>query len=93
MYDNKAKVFSNFGNKHYTELFPGADVYFEKDILLACNSFRVLVPTKAQVEKELNIFEITVLRLLEIRFFTNDELAHKMGAEQDFVNFIVASLK
>lgn len=93
MYDNKAKVFSNFGNKHYTELFPGADVYFEKDILLACNSFRVLVPTKAQVEKELNIFEITVLRLLEIRFFTNDELAHKMGAEQDFVNFIVVSLK
>lgn len=93
MLDNIASCYSFYGKKSYSDMFSNIDVYYEYDFFLACKSYCVLVPVKGEYESKLNIFELTVLRLFSLQYWSNEDLAEKMGVELDFVNFIVVSLQ
>lgn len=93
MLDNTARIYSRFNGKAYNDCFAEINVYYEEDFLLACNSYRLMLPVKSRRKGNLNIFELTLLRLFKLHYWSNDVLAARIGMELDFISFLVQSLQ
>lgn len=76
----------------FNDVFPGIKACHEEDFFLVCNRYSITINLEQPEQDNLNIFERTVLKLLKLANFTDEELAAKMGVEEDFVNFIRLSL-
>lgn len=86
------KVFSLFGEQKYNELFPFIKVLDEYDFFLVCNAYDIAIPQEKKLDTELNIFETTVLRFLNIGYLDDSMLADKMCVGEDFIKIIVSGL-
>lgn len=96
MKDNSVLCYSAFGEWTYSDLFPDIGVYYEEDFFLPCHSYSVIIPVigkHVEDNSQLNIFEITVLKLFDIQSWELSDLASHMGVEEEFVKFLIASLE
>ena len=92
MPSEEAKYYSQFGSQKYNELFPEVNVLYEYDCFIPCHSYRVMIPVRKKDNAELNIFEMTVLRLLANFEMTLKEISETMCCHLDFITFVVNSL-
>ena len=93
MTDKTGKIYSRFKGRRFNDIFPEIDVYYESDFFLYCNSYKLMVPIKRRPHGNLNIFELTILRMYNLHFWTSEDLADRIGMELDFINFVILSLK
>lgn len=86
------KTISQFQNKSYRNFFPQIIFSAEDNYFLQFNSYVVYLPSIFPPSNFLNIFEISVLKLLSIAPFNPQELSEKLCLQVDFIKFICAEL-
>ena len=90
----RPKVFSLFKNKQNSDLFPQIELLNTPfNIFLQCASYDIIIPITETEKNILNIFEETVLKLLDYKKSTVEEIAETLCLEKDLVNYIVIRLK
>lgn len=87
-------AFSLFEDSRYEELFPNVRLLGNAvDYFVQCNTYEVLVPTQAVREQRLDIFEDAVLKLLDYKPYTKEEMAETLCLPKDIISFIRIRLK
>ncbi|QFJ55281.1 hypothetical protein [Pseudobutyrivibrio xylanivorans] len=87
-------AFSLFEDSRYEELFPNVRLLGNPvDYFIQCNTYEVLVPSQAATEQRLDMFEDAVLKLLEYKPYTKEELADTLCLPKDIISFIKIRLK
>lgn len=87
-------IFSLFEDSRYEELFPNVRLLGNVvDYFVQCNTYEVLVPSLAVMEQRLDIFEDAVLKLLDYKPYTKEEMAVTLCLSKDIVSFIRIRLK
>ena len=74
----------------YRQNISGIDIAGQKDILWPCHAFTITVPI--QKEKDLNIFEETVLKLIEVETSESEKLSELLSLKVELIDFIKARL-
>lgn len=79
--------------RDFSEMFPNIITMDKKiDFFLECISYDVLIPSVIRGEKRLDIFEEAVLKLINAKSLTHEEMADVLCLTIDLVNFIVIRL-
>ena len=87
-------AFSLFEDSRYEELFPNVRLLGNAvDYFVQCNTYEVLVPSQSTTEQHLDMFEDAVLRLLEYKPYTKQEMAATLCLPKDIINFIRIRLR
>lgn len=87
-------AFSLFEDSRYEELFPNVRLLGNAvDYFVQCNTYEVLVPAQSSVEQRLDIFEDAVLKLLDYKPYTKEEMAATLCLPKDIISFIRIRLK
>lgn len=90
----KPKVISVFKTDHFECRFLNIPMMGKPvDFFLECRSYDLEIPVNGKVKKELDIFEETVLRMVQLKKCSIDELADILCLKKDLVNFILIRLK
>lgn len=93
MMDN-LKVISLFKTKSYEDVFPRISILGEKvDFFIECSSYDVILPVKAKSESKLDLFEEAVLKFLNYKVTTDQEIADILCLTPDLINFIIIRLQ
>ena len=74
----RIKTISLFENERYRKRFPQVPSLYEADYFLQFNGYEVYLPSIFNSNERLNIFELSVLRLLELGKFTVEELGDEL---------------
>ena len=88
----KLKVLSFFKGDSWQNKFPALKSLEEKNYFLQFNAYEVWLPMPSLEQSNLNIFEFTVLRLLNAGIISADEISEKICLQKDLINFIFARL-
>lgn len=89
----KPKVISVFKTEPFESRFLNVPVIGKPvDFFLECRSYDLEIPVNGKVKKELDIFEETVLRMVQLRKCSLTELADVLCLKTDLVNFILIRL-
>lgn len=88
----KLKVLSLFKNDSWQNKFPAIKSLKEENYFLQFNAYEVWLPLPSSEQSDLNIFEITVLRLISAGIISTDEISEKICLQKDLINFIFARL-
>ena len=88
----KLKVLSFFKGDSWQNKFPALKSLEEKNYFLQFNAYEVWLPVPNFEESNLNIFEFTVLRLVNAGIISADEISEKICLQKDLINFIFARL-
>lgn len=87
-------AFSLFEDSRYEELFPSVRILGNAvDYFVQCNTYEVLVPSHASTEQHLDIFEDAVLKLLDYKPYTKEEMAAVLCLPKDIISFIRIRLR
>lgn len=87
-------AFSLFEDSRYEELFPNVRLLGNTvDYFVQCNTYEVLVPAQSSAEKRLDIFEDAVLKLLDYKPYTKEEMAATLCLPKDIISFIRIRLR
>ena len=87
-------AFSLFEDSRYEELFPNVRLLGNAvDYFVQCNTYEVLVPSQSTTEQHLDMFEDAVLRLLEYKPYTKQEMAATLCLPKDIISFIRIRLR
>lgn len=86
------KAISLFQNKKIENIFPQRKIFSSRHYFLYCTSFDLVIPIIKKRVNDLNIFEISILKLLNYKNYTIDELVDIMCLERDLLNLIVLRL-
>lgn len=87
-------VFSLFKDSKYEELFPDVRLIGNAvDYFIQCNTYEVLVPSKSTTEQHLDMFEDAVLKLLDYKPYTKEEMASTLCLPKDIISFIRIRLR
>lgn len=93
MMDN-LKVISLFKTKSYEDVFPRISILGEKvDFFIECSSYDVILPVNAKSESKLDLFEEAVLKFLNYKVTTDQEIADILCLTPDLINFIIIRLQ
>ena len=93
MMDN-LKVISLFKTKSYEDVFPRISIFGEKvDFFIECSSYDVILPVNAKSESKLDLFEEAVLKFLNYKVTTDQEIADILCLTPDLINFIIIRLQ
>lgn len=88
------KVFSLFHESNYVNIFPKIRMLGRSyNIFLQCYSYDVIIPVTEQQEHLLNIFEETVLKMLNYKACSSSEIAETLCMNKDLINFIIIRLR
>lgn len=88
------KIFSLFGEKDYNEVFENISIIGKKvDFFLECGTYDLELPIEVDFDKELDIFEEAVLKLLALNFSNKAQIADTLCLTKDLINFIIIRLK
>lgn len=91
---SKPKVISVFKTDKFESRFLNVPMIGRPvDFFLECISYDLEIPVNGKAEKELDIFEETVLRMVQLKKCSIDELADILCLKKDLVNFILIRLK
>lgn len=87
-------VFSLFEDSGYEELFPNVRLLGNAvDYFIQCNTYEVLVPSQSVAEQCLDIFEDAVLKLLDYKPYTKEEMEKTLCLSKDIISFIRIRLR
>ena len=87
-------VFSLFEDSRYEELFPNVRLLGNAvDYFIQCNTYEVLVPSQSTTEQCLDMFEDAVLKLLDYKPYTKEEMAETLCLPKDIISFIRIRLR
>lgn len=89
-------VITIFQTKQFPDLFPEIEIMGRPvDIFIPCLSYQLRIPVSAEKEsrQELDIFEETVLRLIELLGGSAAVIADKICLEKDLVLFVISRLQ
>ena len=86
---------SLFGKKSYIDLFPTISLMDEKDYFILFDYFTIHLPIAGnwQENRELNLFEESVLRMLGIGNYDALTIAENLCMPSDLVGFIISRLE
>ena len=88
------KVFSLFQTKNYSDYFPQISVLGKKvDFYLECSTYDVILPVKVKGNKQLDVFEEAVLKLIAYKKTTIEDMADILCLTSDLINFIIIRLQ
>jgi hypothetical protein len=88
------KVISLFKGKSYEDVFPRISILGKKvDFFIECSSYDVILPVKAKSEGKLDLFEEAVLKFLNYKVTTDQEIADILCLTPDLINFIIIRLQ
>jgi hypothetical protein len=89
----KPKVISVFKTDKFESRFLNVPMMGKPvDFFIECKSYDLEIPVNGKSKKELDIFEETVLRMVELKKSSIDELADVLCLKKDLVNFILIRL-
>ena len=92
---------SLFQTKKYEEFFPNIPVLTEQNFFVQFNAYDVYLPkawlgnaltSGTRNASLLNIFELSVLRLLSVNHFTVEDIGEKLCLKSDLIKFILQRL-
>jgi hypothetical protein len=86
------KIFSIFKGKRYTTLFPNIDTVAEHNVAYPFYVYDILLPV-GKVEKTLNIFEETVLKMTTVTGGNTETISNSLCLSKDFIAFVQNKLK
>lgn len=87
-------VFSLFEDSRYEELFPNVRLLGKTvDYFIQCSTYEILVPTQSIAKQSLDMFEDAVLKLLDFKPYTKEEMAATLCLPKDIISFIRIRLK
>jgi len=91
---DSVRAISLFGKKSYSDLFQNISVLDEKDYFVLFDYFTLHLPISAnwQKDRELNLFEESVLRMLSIGNYDVSALSEDLCLPPELVNFILIRL-
>jgi len=89
------RAISLFGKKSYSDVFPNIPPLDEKDffVLFDYLTLHLHIAGNWQKDRELNLFEESILRFLGIGNYTQDALSENLCLPKDLVGLILASLE
>jgi len=74
----------------YKQNISGIDIAIQRDILWPCHAFNITVPV--QKERDLNIFEETVLKMIDVETSETKKLSELLSLNVELVDFIKSRL-
>ena len=87
-------TFSLFEDSRYEELFPNVRLLGNAvDYFIQCNTYEILVPSQSATEQRLDMFEDAVLKLLDYKPYTKEEMAATLCLPKDIISFIRIRLR
>lgn len=87
-------AFSLFEDSRYEELFPNVRLLGNAvDYFIQCNTYEILVPSQSTTSHHLDMFEDAVLKLLDYKPYTKQEMAATLCLPKDIINFIRIRLR
>lgn len=87
-------AFSLFEDSRYEELFPNVRLLGNAvDYFIQCNTYEILVPSQSATEQCLDMFEDAVLKLLDYKPYTKEEMAATLCLPKDIISFIRIRLR
>lgn len=87
-------AFSLFEDSRYEELFPNVRLLGNAvDYFIQCNTYEILVPSQSAIEQRLDMFEDAVLKLLDYKPYTKEEMAATLCLPKDIISFIRIRLR
>ncbi len=86
-------VISLFADPEVWNVFPKDKILQSKDAFLKCDSYDVYLPILDGAEKELNVFEETILRLAELNRIDMEKACQQLCLPSDFVHVILEHLR
>ena len=90
----KPKVISLFKTDDFQNRFLNIPtIGTSKDLFVECKSYELVIPVNGKIERELNIFEEAVIRMISLKKSSVSELAKTLCLEKDFVYFVLLRLK
>lgn len=90
----KPKVVSLFEKTRFTTRFPEARVLGNPGhLFLECRTFDLQIPVSAAPDSPLDVFQETVLRMLNLRLSTAEELVERLCLPADLINRILLQLQ
>ena len=90
---SKPKVFSLFKTERFENRFPDVPILGEPvNLFVKCKSYNLMLPVNGHKERILDIFEETILRLIQLKKCSVDELAKLLCIKKDLINFILIRL-
>lgn len=93
MMDN-LKVISLFKINSYESIFPRISILGKKvDFFIECTSYDVILPVNAKRANKLDLFEEAVLKFLNYKVTTDQEIADILCLTPDLINFIIIRLQ
>lgn len=88
------KVLSLFQTKRYSECFPEISVLGKKvDFFLECSCYNVILYVNRVSDKMPDIFENAVLRFIDFKSASVEEMAKALCLTPDLISFIIIRLK
>ena len=90
------RVFSLFKNREYTDIFSNVEILGNRtsDIFLRCKKINITIPIyEKNNETELNIFEMSILRMLKHGKFSPEIISEKICLEKDLIENIILTLQ
>lgn len=89
------RAISLFGKRSYSDLFPNIPLLDEKNFFVLFDYFTFHLPIVEnwQQNRELNLFEESVLRMLSIGNYDSESLAENLCLPADLVSLILTSLE
>ena len=92
--DKPKKVISLFKTDAFQSRFLNTrTIGTAEDLFVECKSYELVIPVNGKVEKELNIFEEAVIRMIDLKKSSVSELADTLCLEKDFINYILLRLR
>ena len=89
----KPKVISLFQTEQYENRFLNVRVIGRAvDIFVECLSYDIEIPVNVTKERELDIFEEAILRMIKLKKCSADDLSSILCLEKDLVKFIIIRL-
>lgn len=86
----KPKVISVFKSEKFEKTFLNVPMMGKPtDIFLECRSYDLGIPVKGQKKRQLDIFEETILRMIQLKKCSMSELADILCVEKDLIHFII----
>ncbi len=86
------RVFSLFQNESYKSKFPYMNIKESGDIFWQCDLIEVIVYNSEIIKDDLDIFEKTILKMIDYHGYSTKELSEIVCIEEDLVEYLIKKL-
>ena len=87
------RVFSLFQNESYKSKFPYMNIKESGDIFWQCDLIEVIVYNSEIIKDDLDIFEKTILKMIDYHGYSTKELSEIVCIEEDLVEYLISTIE